>query len=372
MSPQFLSHEDLPKLKRQHPELFVDDQINLALDELFDIEYPAKKDTKTEGEVTEYGRKLTGGQPEAWGKWVYYPWLNRVVHVPPKAEFWALRTSRNRNLITAGEQKKLYGATVLVIGMSVGSNVVEALVSQGVGGKLVLVDMDVIEPSNLNRIRSPYHHVGLHKVEAISRKAWEVDPYLEITGYHDGITEDNLPKILKEHSVDVIVDEMDELRMKMLLREAALVRKLPVVMAADDGDDSLLDIERYDQGATKPFGGRIPPEVISRIKARQLSRPEIGAAIGKYFVGTQNIPLRMYQSLGEVGKTLPSWPQLGGAAALSGVALTYAVRKIILGEKLKAGRILVSLDEKLDLEKHGDAYKKQTAKFRKMMENGNE
>ena len=346
----------------------MDDRIDLALDELFDIEYPSKKDSKTPGDVKEYGRNLTGGRAEEWGNWVYYPWLNRVVHIPPKDEYRALRTSRNRNLITAAEQKKLYGAALLVVGMSVGSNVVEALVSQGVGGKLILVDMDFIEPSNLNRIRSPYHHVGLHKVEAISRRVWEIDPYLEITGYRDGLTETNLPQILKKHSPDVVVDEMDELRMKVLLREAAKTRGLPVVMAADDGDDSLLDIERYDQDKDAPiFGGRIPADIIERIKEQKLSRPEMGAAIGKYFVGPDNIPLRMYQSLGEVGKTLPSWPQLGAAAALSGVALTYVIRKIILGERVKSGRHLISLDEKLDLEKHTAEYKQQIAKFRKMM-----
>lgn len=369
MEPEFLEHKDLPELQKKHPELAVDDQIDLAIDELFDINYPAKKDSKTPEEVGEYGRGLTGGKPLEWGAWVYYPWLNRVVHVPPKDEYRALRTSRNRNLITAAEQKRLYGATLLVIGMSVGSNVVEALVSQGVGGKLILVDMDMIEPSNLNRIRSPYHHVGLHKVEAISRKAWEIDPYLDIVGCRDGLTEENLPQILKEHAPDVIVDEMDELRMKVLLREAAQKHGLPVVMAADDGDDSLLDIERYDQDpGTEVFGGRIPQDVIARIKEHQLSRPEIGAAIGKYFVGADNIPLRMYQSLGEVGKTLPSWPQLGGAAALSGVSLTYVIRKIILGEKVRSGRHLISLDEKLDLEKHTDAYQEQIARFRRMME----
>lgn len=368
MSPQFLAHADLSRLKQEHPELFIDDRIDLALDELFDIKYPEKKDTKTKDEVQEYGRELTGDKPDEWGSWVYYPWLNRLVHIPPKDEFRSLRTSRNRNLITAEEQLKLYGATILIIGMSVGSNVVEALVSQGVGGKLLLVDMDIIEPSNLNRIRSPYHHVGLHKVDAISRKAWEIDPYLEIIGYHDGISEENLPEILDKHEADVIIDEMDELRMKVLLREAASKRQLPVVMAADDGDDSLLDIERYDQGETEMFGGRIPSEIIEKIKEHQLSRPEIGAAIGKYFVGPEHIPLRMYQSLGEVGKTLPSWPQLGGAAALSGVALTYVVRKIILDEKVRAGRHLISLDEKLDLEKHEENYQRQISEFRQRME----
>lgn len=363
-----LAYKDLQAITDSHPGLIVDDYIDLAIDELFDIEFPAKKDNKTTEEVNSFGSELTGGAPNEWGEWVYYPWLNKVVHFPPVDSLRALRTSRNRNLITAAEQLKLYSSTILIIGMSVGSNVVEALVASGIGGKLILVDMDKIEPSNLNRIRSPYHHVGLHKVEAISRKVWEIDPYIEIVGYLDGLNEENLSEILDAFKVDVIVDEMDELRMKVLLREAAKARQLPVVMAADDGDNALIDVERYDQDSElKLFGGRIPPDILERVKKEKIPRAELGVMIGRYFVGAENIPLRMFQSLTEVGKTLPSWPQLGGAAALSGITLAYVIRKILLGEKLRTGRSLISLDEKLDLEQESNSHQEQLAKYQALI-----
>lgn len=345
----------------------IDDQINLAVEELFDIAYPAKKDSKTQAEVAEYRDSLFS-DAAGWGEWFYYPWLNKLVHFPPQAELRALRTSRNRNLISAEEQSKLYEACVFIIGMSVGSNIVESLVAHGIGSKLILVDMDIIEPSNLNRIRSPYHHIGLHKVEAISRKVWEIDPFIEIVGLLDGLNQTNLSQTLEAHEVDVIVDEMDDLAMKIILREAAKSKKLPVVMAADDGDDALIDIERFDLKPDSPlFAGRISVDVLERIKGGDIPRAELGVMIGKYFVGAENIPLRMYQSLMEVGKTLPSWPQLGGAAALSGLAIAYAIRKILLGEKLQDGRVLVSIDEKLDLERLDEAHQAQLTKFRQMM-----
>lgn len=367
MQPKFFEYSELNQLKTEHPELIIHDQVELAIDELFDIANPARKDAKTEAEVAIYAHDLVGDSPETWGTWVYYPWLNQVVHFPPKTELRALRTSRNRNLITAEEQLKLYEASLLIVGMSVGSNIVEALVSQGIGGKLILLDMDFIEPSNLNRIRSPYHHVGLHKVDAISRKVWEIDPYIEIVGYENGLTETNLVEILDQHAVDVIVDEMDELRMKIVIREIAKARQLPVVMAADDGDDALLDIERFDLDASLlPFGGRIPEPVIAEIKAGSIPRAKLGMMIGTYFVGVDNIPLRMFQSLGEVGKSLPSWPQLGGAAALSGISLAYVIKKILLGQALQSGRVLISLDEKLDLEHTSPEHQAQLDGFRAM------
>jgi molybdopterin/thiamine biosynthesis adenylyltransferase len=348
MNHKIISYEQLEQYKDDHPEIFIDDHIDLAIEELFDIEYPSKKDSKTKEEVESFKKDLVGGDENNWGTWVYYPWLNRAVHFPPKDKLRALRTSRNRNLITSQEQLKLYSSTLLIIGMSVGSNVVEALVSQGIGSTLVLVDMDKIEPSNLNRIRSPYHHVDLHKVEAISRKVLEIDPYIQIISYNDGLNESNIESILADHKVNVIVDEMDELKMKIKLREAAKKYKLPVVMAADDGDNALIDIERYDKDSDlELFSGRIPAETIDRIKNEKIARAELGMMIGRYFVGPDNIPLRMYRSLKEVGKTLPSWPQLGGAAALSGISLTYVIRKILLDEYVFTGRHLVSLDEKL-------------------------
>lgn len=365
MCPLKVEVKNLEKFKQEHPGLTVEDRVDLAVDELFDIEYPAKKDSKDKNEVNEYKESLFSDAAE-WGEWFYYPWLNKLVHFPPVKELRALRTSRNRNLITAQEQVKLYDSTILIIGMSVGSNVAEALVGSGIGGKLVLVDMDVLEPSNLNRIRSPYHHVGLHKTDAISRKIWEIDPYVEIVAGHDGLNEQNLSELLKD--VDVVVDEMDDLRMKILLREAAKAARLPVVMAADDGDGALIDVERYDlKPDTSIFMGQVPPDVLERIKAGSIPRAELGRMIGQYFVGMDNIPARMFESLAQVGKSLPSWPQLGNAAALAGVSLAYAIRRILLGQPLKEGRTLVSLEEKLDPEHGSPEQQAELEKYRRMM-----
>lgn len=366
--PQIIEYSKLDSLKKQYPDMSVEDYVDLAIDELFDIDFPAKKDSKTAKEVKVYGSKLTDPSPNEWGQWVFYPWLNKLVHFPPKEKLRALRTSRNRNLITAEEQKKLYQTTLLIIGMSVGSNIVEALVAQGIGQKLILVDMDIIEPSNLNRIRSPYHHVGLHKVEAISRKVWEIDPFIEVVAYKNGLNKTNLKEITQKYKVNVIVDEMDDLRMKILVRETAKKYKLPVVMAADDGDNSLLDVERYDLNPDLAlFSGLVPGEVLDRIKKGGIPRQELGMMIGKYFVGADNTPLRMFQSLVEVGKTLPSWPQIGGAAALSGIAVAYAIRRIILDQSLKEGRTLISIDKELDQDQYSKEHQAELKKFQKMI-----
>lgn len=367
MKPIFVEYLEIDSLKSKHSELFIFDKTHDAIDELFDIAYPKKKDIKTAEDIEEFARTLIPDGNKKWGSWVYYPWLNYLVHFPPKELYRSLRSSRNRNLITEDEQKTLYAATIAVVGMSVGSNVVEALVSGGIGGTLILVDMDYIEPSNLNRIRSPYYHVGLHKVDAISRKVWEIDPYINIVHYRDGLNEENIEKIISPE-INILIDEMDELRMKIRLREVAKSLCIPVIMAADDGDNSLIDIDRYDiDNNTEILNGLIPKEVLLKIKTEKLSRKEIGATIGKYFIGVENIPLRMFESLAEVGKSLPSWPQLGGAAALSGVTMSYVAKNIILGNKINSGRILVSLDEKLSSPQLDDGSKHNLDMYKLMI-----
>jgi hypothetical protein len=48
-----------------------------------------------------------------------------------------------------------------------------------------------------------------------------------------------------------------------------------------------------------------------------------------------------------MGKTIVSWPQLGGAALINGAAVAYCVRKILNKEPLERNRALISFDEKM-------------------------
>jgi hypothetical protein len=62
------------------------------------------------------------------------------------------------------------------------------------------------------------------------------------------------------------------------------------------------------------------------------------------------VPTRVLHSVLEVGRTIYSWPQLASAATLSGAVLAYTVRKIANGEKIKSGKIDISLESFLDID----------------------
>lgn len=344
------------------------DSMEAAADELYDIEYPHEKDLPYEQKAAY--KDFVAAHAWPTGVFVHFPWDGTLVRFPAKDELRALRTSRNRNLIMADEQKKLYGATIFVAGLSVGSNIVEALVSMGIGGKFIIADMDVIDPSNLNRIRAPYHDVGTHKADAIAMRMAQIDPYIEFEFYRDGVDEKNLVEILDTHKPTIIIDEMDQVQLKIRMRREAQKRSIPVLSAADNGDSALLDIERYDiDPDCTPYHGLIPEEVMNYLEtANDIPRQQLGLLIGKYFVGSKNIPLRMFKSLTEVGRTLPSWPQLGGAATQSGIAIAYAARRIILEQPLRAGRYVIGPDQVLDPETDDEAHREELAAFQRQLD----
>lgn len=354
--------EKIQALKEKNKIQFVSDNIETAIEELYHIENPSQIDKIDEKNYKEFLSSFAAGELEKYGKWVYFPWNRTLVHFPEEEDLRRLRGSRNRNLITEEERQKLIkDKTILIAGLSVGSNVVDSLLMQGIGSRYILIDMDSLDPTNLNRIRASYDQVGVHKVDIVAKKISELDPFLEQIHYKDGLNEGNLKEIVEKHKPNIIVDEMDSLQMKVSLRLKAKEAGIALLMATDDGDDILLDIERFDIDSQQPIlHGILPPDIIKRILSEtSMSRKELGAIIGKYFVNLENVPIRMIESLTEVGKTLPSWPQLGGAAVLSGLYVSYAAKKILLGLEVNSGRFLMGPEEQLNPQIKKPDYKKR-------------
>jgi Cytochrome P450 len=66
-------------------------------------------------------------------RWAYYPWRRTVVAVLGPRAFRAVRTDRNRNLITAEEQTRLGALRIGVAGLSVGHVIAHTLAAEGLG-----------------------------------------------------------------------------------------------------------------------------------------------------------------------------------------------------------------------------------------------
>ncbi|MEA1929379.1 MAG: ThiF family adenylyltransferase [Patescibacteria group bacterium] len=337
--------EDLQGLIDQNGVQVVVDDYEEQQRELFGVNNPSKVYAPNfETDFQDYLRGLGESMP-LWrqGHWVYYPWSSTLVHILLEDDFWLVRTARNKNLITAEEQDKFYNSTVGIGGMSIGSSVAFALALQGGAKHIKLADMDRLALSNTNRILMGVDNLGALKVEMAARRIYEINPYAEVELFSDGLQPDNIGKFFE--GLDIVIDELDNLAVKYLIREHAKKHKIAVVMAADNGDNSVVDIERYDLDPDTPFFhgrmGEVDYEMLSK-----LDKFGIGKMITKH-VGPENVTERMQQSLLEMGKTIVSWPQLGGAAMINGAAVAYCVRKILNGQELESNRALILLDKEL-------------------------
>ena len=314
--------------------------------ELFGINNPTKVYTPTfKEEFRSYYQALGKDMPlHEDGNWVYFPWSSKLVHILEEDDFQKVRTARNRNLISHEEQEKFYNATVGIGGLSVGSSVAFALVLQGGAKHIKLADMDRLALSNTNRILAGVDNLGVLKVEMTARRIYEINPYATVELFSDGLHLENIERFFD--GLDVVIDELDNLAVKYLIREYAKKYQLPVVMAADNGDNAVVDVERYDLDPNIPFfHGRMGDDISYEMLSK-LDKFGIGKMITKH-VGPENVTIKMQESLLEMGKTIVSWPQLGGAALINGAAVAYCVRKILNGQMVENNRALISLDEKL-------------------------
>jgi molybdopterin/thiamine biosynthesis adenylyltransferase/nitroreductase len=281
---------------------------------------------------------------EAYGSWIHYPWSGRLVRVLPELEFRELRLDRNRDKITASEQRRLREATVAIVGLSVGNAAAITLTMEGAYGHLKLADFDRLELSNMNRLRAGIHDLGVPKAVLAARQIVELDPYASLTLFTDGATPENVDSLLTdEPRVDVVVDECDAIAMKFLLRERARALRIPVVM--ETSDRGLIDIERFDLDHERPiFHGRCGATSASEVAG--LERAE-QLALVLAIVDAEAISARAAASLLEIETTLSTWPQLASEVTLGGATITTAVRRLALGESLRSGRSYVDLEHVL-------------------------
>lgn len=330
------------------PSVTVVDDLTEQLEELYCVRHPQTMvHPPTEKELNAFTNELTGNKSESFGFWVYYPWNHHLVHVLPEPLHYELRTARNRNLITAREQDRYYNATIGIVGLSVGNSVAATLVYTGGPKHMRLADHDRLSLSNLNRIRTGIHNVGKKKVDIAAEEILSVNPFAQLSLYPDGLDPDRLEAfLLNPDKLDVLVEEMDSIYLKIQIRFLARMHRIPVVMAADNGDNVVLDIERFDQDGEYPlFHGDVPESELLAVSPKTPKKE--AARIITRWVHPENVAIRMQMSLFELGKTLYSWPQLGNAAFLAGCAVTLASRRILLGEDMPSGKYLISLDETL-------------------------
>lgn len=144
--------------------------------------------------------------------------------------------SRNIGWVTEAEQQILRSKRIAIAGLGgVGGNHLLTLARLGIGA-FHIADFDTFDLANFNRqVGATISTLGQSKLEVMTRQALDINPELEIKGFSDGVTEDNLDAFLD--GVGLYVDSLDffafEARRQVFA--ACARRGIPAITAAPLG-----------------------------------------------------------------------------------------------------------------------------------------
>ncbi len=288
-------------------------------------------------------KHLNGQSIKEYGVWVYYPWSNKLIHLLDEEEFIEVRTNRNRYKITWEEQQELRTKKIGVIGLSVGQSVSVTLAIERCFGELRIADFDELELTNLNRLRTGVHNLGLKKTIIVAREIAEIDPFLKTVCFHEGITENNIENfLLGNGKLDILIDECDGVDIKLKCRIEAKKHQIPVLMEASDR--GTVDVERFDLEPTRPLlHGYVEHLDVSKFHTLTTNEQKLPYLLA--FAGVETLSTRMKASAVEVGQTISTWPQLASAVTMGGGITADICRRILLDHFHQSGRYFIDIEE---------------------------
>ncbi len=287
--------------------------------------------------------KLNGIDELEYGVWVYYPWSNKLVHLLDEPEFAIVRTNRNKYKITAEEQAILATKKIGVMGLSVGQSVSLTLAMERGFGELRIADFDELDLSNINRIRAGVHNIKLKKTVIVAREIAEIDPFLNVVCFDEGITDSNINDFLTENGkLDLLIDECDSFDIKINSRKIAKSLGIPVLM--EGSDRGTIDIERFDlEPEREILHGMVSHLDMERFKDLRTFDEKVPYITA--VTGLETLSPRMKASAVELMSSISTWPQLASAVTFGGGVSADLSRKILLNNLKISGRFFLDLDE---------------------------
>lgn len=322
IKPVFISEEDLSTFENNN---------NIFL----------KKDL-TEIQIKELKEITFNSNPDFSNQWVYFSWSGSLYNILDEVNFTKLRTNRNRDLITEKEQETLYEAKVAIAGLSVGSGLALELQYSGISSNIKLAEDDILETTNLNRIKASIGDVGTNKIESVLKRIYEINPYSKATDMGDRVNPENINLFFENPKPDIIFEIIDDYEMKIRIRLVAREMRIPVVSFANLGDSVLVDIERFDIDKKTPLFNGVIGDYPEKILENPNDKDNFHAI---NIVGRENVPEKAIESVKQIGKTLVGRPQLSATVAVSSSIGAYIAREIILGDKKLTGRNLIKFED---------------------------
>lgn len=149
--------------------------------------------------------------------------------LPSKEEWLRALTERHGEHL----QEKLLHTTVAVCGLGgLGSHIAICLARAGIG-KLILIDFDQVDLTNLHRQQYKAAQIGMTKCDALAENLSEISPYTEIETHNVKITNNNMNELLQ--NADIICEAFDRAEEKAMLVDGIFERMPEKYLVAGSG-----------------------------------------------------------------------------------------------------------------------------------------
>lgn len=149
--------------------------------------------------------------------------------IPTREEWTAALNERHGTEL----QKKFDAATIAVCGLGgLGSNIAISLARAGIG-RLILIDFDRVDITNLHRQQYRADQIGLYKTDALSEILKGIAPYIEIETHTVRLTDENSAELLKD--ADIVCEAFDSPDAKAMLVDVVLERLPGAYIVAGSG-----------------------------------------------------------------------------------------------------------------------------------------
>jgi tRNA A37 threonylcarbamoyladenosine dehydratase len=282
------------------------------------------------------------------GVWFFYPQARHLVRY--SNSFWhrLALVMRNSTLQRDPEMRfrwdeireRMEKVVIAVAGCSIGSVALHAAVRDLRPKHIKVADYKDFHLTNANRVALGYDEFR-NKAVVTAEQLNRIDPFLAVSVFEEGIHEENGSDFLagnaylQEPPASVLIEEMDDIQMKIRLREIARTLRIPVVMMTDIGSAAQLDVRRFDRSddLTLIFG--ITDEKLHALKNR-FEREKSREAWYEFFVavvGRGATDINEFRRI--IFKEDP--PLFGGAPQLGSTVMTAsgiaaeAVVRLVLG-----------------------------------------
>lgn len=129
-------------------------------------------------------------------------------------------------------KNKLQKSIIGIAGLGgLGSNAAVSLARAGIG-RLILVDFDIVEKTNLNRQYYFLNQLGMKKTDAIKENISRINPDVIVETHDIKLKKGNMTKLFKD--TDVVIEALDNAEIKTAFIEETMLKypEKPIIGAS--------------------------------------------------------------------------------------------------------------------------------------------